>query len=57
MGPSAGPHRIPRSTHRERIAENAEIFDFALSDEDTAALDALDETGGTERAVESPFRR
>ena len=43
---------IPKSTHRERIAENAEIFDFALSDEDIAALDALDETGGTEGAVE-----
>jgi len=26
--------------------------DFALSDEDIAALDALDETGGTEGAVE-----
>ena len=43
---------IPKSTHRERIAENAETFDFALSDEDIAALDALDETGGTEGAVE-----
>jgi diketogulonate reductase-like aldo/keto reductase len=43
---------IPKSTHRERIAGNAEIFDFALSDEDMAALDALDETGGTDRAPE-----
>jgi diketogulonate reductase-like aldo/keto reductase len=43
---------IPKSTHRERIAGNAEIFDFALSDEDMAALDALDETGGTDRALE-----
>ena len=43
---------IPKSTHRERIAENAEIFDFTLSDDDMAALDALDETGGTDRALE-----
>jgi diketogulonate reductase-like aldo/keto reductase len=43
---------IPKSTHRERIAENAAIFDFTLSDDDMAALDALDETGGTGRALE-----
>jgi diketogulonate reductase-like aldo/keto reductase len=43
---------IPKSTHRERIAENARIFDFALSDEDIAALDGLDQTGGTGRASE-----
>ena len=40
---------IPKSTHRERIEENAQIFDFTLSDEDMAELDALDRTGGTDR--------
>jgi 2,5-diketo-D-gluconate reductase A len=43
---------IPKSTHRERIAENAQIFDFALAEEDVAALDALDRTNGTDRARE-----
>jgi 2,5-diketo-D-gluconate reductase A len=43
---------IPKSTHRERIEENAQIFDFTLSEQDMAALDALDRTGGTDRALE-----
>jgi diketogulonate reductase-like aldo/keto reductase len=43
---------IAKSTHRERIAENAQIFDFTLSIEDMAELDALDRTGGTQRALE-----
>jgi diketogulonate reductase-like aldo/keto reductase len=41
---------IPKSTHRDRIEENAQIFDFALTGEDMGALDALDQTGGTDRA-------
>ena len=48
---------IPKSTHRERIAENAQLFDFRLSDEDIAELDALDRTGGTDRALESKWWR
>ena len=41
---------IPKSVHRDRIRENAAIFDFSLSDEDMRALDALDRTDGTGRA-------
>jgi diketogulonate reductase-like aldo/keto reductase len=46
---------IPKSTHRERIEANAQVFDFELSDSDLAELDALDETGGTAEARESKW--
>jgi diketogulonate reductase-like aldo/keto reductase len=46
---------IPKSTHRRRIAENAAIFDFELSEDHMAALDALDRTGGTDRAREGKW--
>ncbi|MCW3018820.1 MAG: aldo/keto reductase [Solirubrobacterales bacterium] len=48
-------HDVPvltKSTHRERIEQNLHIFDFALSGEDMAQLDALDQTGGTDEALE-----
>lgn len=34
---------IPKSTHIERMRENFDIFDFALSQEDMAAIAALDQ--------------
>jgi 2,5-diketo-D-gluconate reductase A len=51
-------HGLPvlaKSTHRERLAENAQIFDFTLSQADMSDLDALDTTGGTSRAVEAAW--
>ena len=42
---------IAKSPHRERLAENAQVFDFTLSDQDVADLDALDRTAGTEVAL------
>ena len=51
MYPS-GVYRMVPSGLSRRILQNAQIFDFALSDEDMAALDALDQTNGTDRALE-----
>jgi diketogulonate reductase-like aldo/keto reductase len=43
---------ITKSTHRDRIAENAHIFDFELSATDMVELDRLDRSGGTREAME-----
>jgi diketogulonate reductase-like aldo/keto reductase len=48
---------IPKSTHRERIAENGQIFDFTLSDPEMHDLDALDQSGGTDKALERGWWR
>jgi len=34
---------IPKSVHKERIIENANIFNFEISAADMAAINALDE--------------
>lgn len=33
---------IPKSTHKERMAENLNVFDFSLTDEDMQSIAALD---------------
>ena len=48
---------IPKSSRRDRIRENGQIFDFTLSDEDMAELDSLDRTGGTDQALERKWWR
>jgi methylglyoxal/glyoxal reductase len=34
---------IPKSSHKERLKENIDVFDFEISEEDIAKLDALNE--------------
>ena len=33
---------LPKSTHRERMTENLDVFDFTLDDADRTAIDAMD---------------
>jgi diketogulonate reductase-like aldo/keto reductase len=46
---------LPKTNDPERQTENAAVFDFELSTADMAELDALDRTGGTARAHETPW--
>jgi len=37
-----GAVTIPKSTHRERIGENADLYDFSLSDDEMRTIDLVD---------------
>jgi diketogulonate reductase-like aldo/keto reductase len=43
---------LPKSTHRERIEENAKVYDFELTASEMDALDELDQTNGSSHARE-----
>ncbi|XVU30187.1 aldo/keto reductase [Actinoplanes sp. CA-054009] len=46
---------LPKSGHRDRIVQNADVFDFELAGDDMAALDRLDRTHGTDQSLEHPW--
>ncbi|QAY58607.1 aldo/keto reductase [Microbacterium protaetiae] len=45
---------FPKSVHRERLAENLDVFGFELSDAEVAAIDALDPGDGSGRVSAHP---
>ena len=42
MGFAKGVITIPKSVHENRIHQNADIFDFELSESEVQKIDALD---------------
>ncbi|WP_029144635.1 aldo/keto reductase [Microbacterium luticocti] len=45
---------FPKSVHRERLAENIDVFDFVLTDDEVAAIDALEPGDGSGRVSAHP---
>ena len=43
---------LPKSTHRERMEQNIDVFDFTLSDEEMAAVTSLFFRHDTPEAVD-----
>jgi diketogulonate reductase-like aldo/keto reductase len=37
---------LPKSTHEKYIMENADVFDFSISEEDMTAIDRIPYCGG-----------
>jgi diketogulonate reductase-like aldo/keto reductase len=52
---SARHPRDPKSTHRDSLRENPQIFDFELSGEAMRQPDTLDQTGGTGLALKQKW--
>lgn len=50
-----GLSAIPKSVRSARIAENIDLFDFTLTTDDTAAIDAFD-TGGAAGLLERVYQ-
>lgn len=46
---------IPKSVHSKRIVENAQVFDFSLSEENMTEIDALDKPDGRTGANPDTF--
>ncbi len=46
---------IPKSSHRERIVENAAIFDFELDSDQMSRLDGLDQSDGSAQATDGKW--
>ncbi|HAM13009.1 MAG TPA: 2,5-diketo-D-gluconic acid reductase, partial [Microbacterium sp.] len=45
---------FPKSVRRDRLAENIDIVDFALTDDEIAAIDAIDPGDGSGRVSAHP---
>src|SRR5690606_18754168 len=45
---------FPKSVRRERLEENIDVFDFALTNAEMAAIDALDRRDGSGRVSAHP---